>query len=132
DPGSAVLTLTSFGMAQRSRPRGRLPRCRPLERPRPGNPRDPTRGRCTRSPLVGELGSYDPVERRRSLARRKLHRIRRHERRPGPGLERWLKVTELARRGADPTRARRRRTHGPHLLGEAVAEALAYAPELPG
>ena len=56
DPGSAVLTLTSFGMAQRSQPPGQNPSAVVAlwERSRPGDTRDPPRARRPRHPFVGK------------------------------------------------------------------------------
>ena len=61
DPGSAVLTLTSFGMAHRSRPPGSEPLAggRPVEKPRPAGTRDPARPRRPGHPAVGEHRAGD-------------------------------------------------------------------------
>ena len=75
DPGSAVLTLTSFGMVERSRP-GRLsavPRRGVVEGPDTGHPRDQPRRRCPRGPPVGERRSGAPSQCRRPLADRRHH-----------------------------------------------------------
>ena len=62
DPGSAVMTLTSYGMVQRSRPprTRRLPGHRALEGPLQRDPRDSTRNRCARSPSNGLHGLAQP------------------------------------------------------------------------
>ena len=87
DPGSAVLTLTSFGMAQRSRPRGRG------ASPVVALWKDPGRG-IREIPLeAGAQGvlisaSTDRATRRSSDGRRPVderQRSVRHERLPGPG-----------------------------------------------
>ena len=90
DPGSAVMTLTSFGMAQRSKPAGyrRFIGDRAVEGPRPGDPRDLARaGRTGRAPDHLRR-SRDQAECRRPLASRFRDPLLRCRRPPDPGLGR--------------------------------------------
>jgi hypothetical protein len=75
DPGSAVLTLASRGMVERSRPQGRDPsRVIALWKDSStGVPRDSARSRRTRCPAHGHHGSCDSAKRRRPLAGRQRH-----------------------------------------------------------
>ena len=70
DPGSAVLTLTSFGMVERSRPGGSaaVPSRRPVEGPDTRHPRDPARSRAARGVAVDVRRAGHPSQRRRSMA----------------------------------------------------------------
>ena len=70
DPGSAVLTLTSFGMVERSRPERipTVPGRRLVEGPDPRHPRDPPRLRRPRGPPLDVRRAGDAPQRRRPLA----------------------------------------------------------------
>ncbi len=75
DPGSAVLTLTSFGMVERSRPGGlaAVAGRGVVEGPDPGHPRDPPRRRRPRGAPVGVRRPGVPPQRRRPMADRRHH-----------------------------------------------------------
>jgi hypothetical protein len=67
DPGSAVMTLTSFGMVQRSRPRGREPSPVVAVWKNPsGGAGDSVRSRRTWRPAHVMHGPRDPAHRRRT------------------------------------------------------------------
>jgi hypothetical protein len=85
DPGCGVLTLTSIGMAQRSRPPGREPsRVIALWKDSTSGTReislDPEGLRRDPYPV---WGAHDPAQRRRSLAGRYRHALLRGRRQPG-------------------------------------------------
>src|SRR5262249_8688265 len=70
DPGSAVLTLTPFGMAQRSATRApSVASSRAMERPWRERPRDSARARRSRHPAVGNPRSCGQAQLRRPPAR---------------------------------------------------------------
>jgi hypothetical protein len=103
DPGSAVLTLTSLGMAQRSRPPGHDPP--PLEGPRPAHAGDSARPRRARHPAVRNRRSCGQAQLRRPPARSRRHRILRRERPADPGIQHRLATTPCTSRPATPADA---------------------------
>ena len=119
DPGSAVLTLTSYGMVQRSRPPGHDPSSVVALW------KDPERGTREISLEPGAQGSHShpvrrsrhPPQRRRPLARRHRDSILRRRRTPDPSLRHRLGVNDWPSRSQIPARAGNRRTHDPHRLG---------------
>ncbi len=119
DPGSAVLTLTSYGMAERSRPHGRDASAviALMEGPHPGGARDPARTRGTRRPAHRLSGPRHPVQRRPPLAGRQQHIVLRRRRLSSPRFERRLDKTAATVHHADRARPRARRAHHLHGLG---------------
>ena len=129
DPGSAVLTLTSFGMAQRSRPPGESPSTVVAlwKGPGQGTCEIPLEARAHGVLLSASMDQATRQQLRRPAAGGRRQRAVQHERLPGAGREPPVRGR---RRGL----ARRHRT-GPccsaHELtiltswAEAVAEALA-------
>ena len=98
DPGSAVLTLTSYGMVQRSRPPGHDPSSVVALW------KDPERGTREISLEPGAHGSHShpvrrsrhPPQRRRPLARRHRDSLLRRRRTPDPSLRHRLGISDWA------------------------------------
>jgi len=131
DPGSAVLTLISSGMAQRSRPRGHdsSPRSCAMERLRARNPRDPARGRRTRHPADRDRRLNVASQRRRTLTRRELRRILQGRHPPGPRLERGFQPAEFSFRDANRNHPAIRRADHPHVVGRSGRRSAGIRPE---
>ena len=143
DPGSAVLTLSSYGMVRRSRPgrrdaspvvalwkdptrgireipvrtrRHQLRRWRLTGR-RGGGGEGGPRGRCRGCCPDRVRGSRDPAKLRRPPPRGKRYRTVRRKRPPGEGLEPRLGVVAFPSRHAGRARFGSQRVHDPHVLG---------------
>ena len=118
DPGSAVLTLTSYGMVERSRPHGRdASRVIALWKDPHRDSRDPARARCARRSADRLHGSRDPLQRRRPPARgRRDARVRRG-RTADHRCARGLGAIAVARTDDDPPCSRDGRVDDPHRLG---------------
>jgi hypothetical protein len=131
DPGSAVLTLTSFGMAQRSRPPGAelLTRGRVVARSQPGHTRDPTRDRRARNPPISKHRSCQQTKRRRTPTRRQRQRTLQHQHPPDPGLGRRSGPMDSWSGPTSPPKLELDELTILASWAEAVADALALAPE---